>query len=132
MERKRVVGAVIVQDGKILIAQRKDEGPFPGKWEFPGGKVALDETDEQALTREISEELLGEILVGELIVEKEYEYPFMTVHLHFYECEWLSLEPPQIRIHQQLAWAWPYELENYDFLEADQTVLPVIAKRFMQ
>lgn len=74
MKTIRVVAAVIYADGKVFATQR-GYGDFKGGWEFPGGKIEEGETPENALKREISEELETEIAVGELIDTIEYDYP---------------------------------------------------------
>lgn len=71
-----VVGAVVVRDGTILCAQRSASMSLPGMWEFPGGKIELGETPEQALRRELDEELLCTIDVGDHVETTSYEYDF--------------------------------------------------------
>ena len=78
MKTVRVVAAVIKDNGKIFATQR-GYGDFKGGWEFPGGKIEEGETPQEALKREIREELDTEIVVGELIDTIEYDYP--TFHL---------------------------------------------------
>ena len=88
-----VVGAVIIQDGKILCAQRGPEGNLPYKWEFPGGKVEADESPREALQREIDEELLCVVRVGEQVASTTHDYDFATITLTTFYCELLKGEP---------------------------------------
>lgn len=81
MKTIRVVAAVIYADGKVFATQR-GYGDFKGGWEFPGGKIEEGETPENALKREISEELETEIAVGELIETIEYDYPAFHLSIH--------------------------------------------------
>ena len=89
MKSVKVVAAVIERDGRILATQRAT-GAFAGGWEFPGGKVERDETLEQALHREIREELDARIEVGELIVEVEHAYDDFLLELSCFHCRLLD------------------------------------------
>ena len=86
MKTIRVVAAVIYADGKVFATQR-GYGDFKGGWEFPGGKIEEGETPENALKREISEELETEITVGELIETIEYDYPAFHLSMDCFWCD---------------------------------------------
>src|SRR5699024_2684862 len=113
-KRIDVVGAVIVKNGKVLAVQRGPGKALPGKWEFPGGKIEADETPEEALSRELSEELLCDASVGDFITTTAYDYPFGTVVLSTYFCE-LGSVSPQLTEHADLRWLDPQELHSLDW-----------------
>ena len=102
MKTIHVVAAVIRKENKIFVTQR-GYGEFKDKWEFPGGKVEAGETSEQALVREIKEELDTQIKVGELIDTVEYDYP--TFHL-FMECYWCEVEKGHLVLKEHKAARW--------------------------
>ena len=117
MKTIKVAAAVIVQDGKIFSTQR-GYGEFKGGWEFPGGKIEPGETPQQALTREIKEELEVNIKVGELIDIVEYDYP--TFHLTM-ECYWAEIISGELVLkeHQAAKWLSKAELDSVNWLAAD-------------
>lgn len=126
----RVVAAILRRDGKILICQRSPAGRHPLRWEFPGGKVEANETEPQALARELAEELGLEIApeqIGPLRARLQHRYPERTVELAFYEVT-APVAEPQNRIFAAVCWAAPETLGAYDFLEADRPLLPRLAK----
>ncbi len=112
-----VVGAVIVQNGTVYCTQR-GSGPLAGKWEFPGGKLELGESPEQALAREIDEELNCQVDVGDRIVTTTYEYTFATVVLTTYYCT-LRSGTPTLSEHQEHVWLPPEALTSLDWAPAD-------------
>ena len=121
----QVVAGIIYKDGKILIAKRnlqKDQG---GKREFPGGKVEKGETNEEALKREIMEELETEIAVGELIDTIEYDYP--TFHLSM-DCFWAEIVSGNLVLteHEAAKWLTKDELDSVEWLPADITLIDKI------
>ena len=88
-----VVAALIVKDNKILIAKRSTGDPnLLGKWEFPGGKVKENESDEHAIEREIKEEFEMNIKANKFLINNICEYPTKTIDLKLYECEYISGE----------------------------------------
>ncbi|MBI3616269.1 MAG: 8-oxo-dGTP diphosphatase MutT [Candidatus Omnitrophica bacterium] len=123
-----VAVAVIEQNGKYLIAQRKAGDSFGGCWEFPGGKVNPGESLETCLTREIQEELAVPIAVGRKLQVIEHQYPERSLRLHFYLCRILSGEPQTIECAD---WRWvaPEELGQFQFPPASGPILDVIARR---
>ncbi|AWB81162.1 8-oxo-dGTP diphosphatase MutT [Corynebacterium yudongzhengii] len=123
-----VVGAVIVRDGMILAVQRGAQQSLPGSWEFPGGKIEPGEDARSALIRELDEELLCEITVGEFLTTTSYDYPFGTVVLSTYFCELVSGEP-RLTEHSQLRWLAPSELRGLDWAPADVPAVQLIEEK---
>lgn len=119
-----VVGAVIFEEGKILCAQRGKNMSLPLLWEFPGGKIEKNESPEEALQREIREEMLCEIKVGEQVEYTIYEYDFGIVHLTTFECR-LIAGKPILTEHEEMKWLAPHELFSLDWAPAD---IPAIEK----
>lgn len=119
-----VVGAVIVKDGKILCAQRGPSKSLPLKWEFPGGKIEAGETPQQALKREINEEMSCEVSIGDKVEHTVYEYDFGIVHLTTFLCT-LKESQPRLTEHVAIKWLFPNELPSLDWAPAD---IPAINK----
>lgn len=117
-QRLDVVGAVIVNDGRVLAARRGPSGALPNMWEFPGGKVEFGESPQEALAREIREELCVNITVGEKVLSTTHEYDFGIVTLTTFFCE-LSSGAPKITEHTALTWLSPDELSSVDWAPAD-------------
>ena len=113
-----VVGAVIVRDGRILCAQRGNAGALPGKWEFPGGKIEQGESPHDALVRELAEELLCKVTVGDLVTTTVHEYDFATISLTTFMCDLLAGEPV-LTEHQAVVWLDPSALHSLDWAPAD-------------
>ena len=114
-----VVAALIKKDGKVLIAKRStgDENVF-GKWEFPGGKVEPNESEECAIEREIKEEFEMSIKAKKFIINNICEYPTRTIDLRLYECEYVSGE---FKLHDHFEYAWVdlKTILDYDLAPAD-------------
>ena len=123
-----VVGAVVISADKVLCVQRGPGGTLPGLWEFPGGKVETGETPQQALAREIHEELRCEVAVGEEVTTTRHEYDFGIVHLTTFYCELLA-GTPQLVEHSQLAWSDPEDLRELDWAPADVPAVELIKQR---
>ena len=115
-----VAAAVIVKDGRVFATQR-GYGPYKDWWEFPGGKIETGETPEEALRREIREELDTEILVGELLEEVEYDYPEFHLSMKCYMAEVLS-GSLVLREHEAARWLPAEELDAVRWLPADLAV----------
>jgi len=120
----RVVAAIIKHENKIFATQR-GYGEFAGGWEFPGGKIEEGETPEEALKREIMEELETEIKVGELIDTIEYDYP--TFHLSM-DCFWAEIVSGNLVLkeHEAAKWLTKAELDSVEWLPADITLIDKI------
>ena len=114
-----VVAALIKKDGKVLIAKRLtgDENVF-GKWEFPGGKVELNETEERAIEREIKEEFEMDIKAIKFITNNICEYPNKIVDLRLYECKYLSGNF-KLHDHSEYIWVDIEKILDYDLAKAD-------------
>jgi mutator protein MutT len=121
-----VVAAVIEKHGKVLIAQRRKDGRLGGKWEFPGGKVELDETPEQALKRELREELGIEAEIGDFFCSSCHDYPHLPVELHAYRIKAFSGEIVP-HVHDLVLWVLPQDLCRYDFPEANREIMSRLA-----
>lgn len=121
MKTIRVVAAVIVNDDKVLATQR-GYGEFKGGWEFPGGKIEAGERPEEALIREIKEELEMDIKVGTLINTVEYDYP--NFHLSM-DCFFASIVQgtPLLKEHEAAKWLARDALGSVDWLPADQGLI---------
>ena len=124
MKSIEVVAAVIIADNKVFTTQR-GYGDYKDYWEFPGGKIEAGETPQQALEREIREELNTVIDVGEFIGTTDYEYPVAHVTLHFYACSVLSGEL-QLLEHEDARWLGKHELDSVNWLPADEEIIPQI------
>ncbi|MCD8364131.1 MAG: (deoxy)nucleoside triphosphate pyrophosphohydrolase [Lachnospiraceae bacterium] len=126
MKTVSVVAAVIRHESKIFATQR-GYGEFKDGWEFPGGKVEPGETPEEALVREIREELDTDIAVGERIARIEYDYP--AFHLSM-DCFWAEVLSGDLvlREHEAARWLTKEELYSVDWLPAD---LELIEKLFL-
>jgi 8-oxo-dGTP diphosphatase len=124
---KRVVAALIHQQGKLLVCQRTRHQTMPLKWEFPGGKIEEGEQPRDALRRELEEELGIHASVGDEVARIQHEYPNgAKVELRFFVVREFQGEIEN-RIFKDVKWAPPEDLPRYDFLEADQTLLKDLA-----
>jgi len=124
---KRVVAALIVQDGKVLVCQRTRHQTMPLKWEFPGGKIEEGEQPRDALRRELDEELGIAAKIGDELARIQHEYPNGgMVKLRFYVVREYRGELEN-RIFKDIQWSRPRDLPKYDFLEADLTLVNDLA-----
>lgn len=130
MKTVKVVAAIICDDMKEknkIFATARGYGDLKGGWEFPGGKVESGETQQQALIREIIEELDTEIKVGELIDTVEYDYP--TFHLSM-DCFWAEVKAGHLELKEAEAakWLTKDQLDSIDWLPADILLIDQIRK----
>lgn len=123
----RVVGAAIVREGKVMCAQRGGGKQLSGKWEFPGGKIEPHETPREALHREIEEELLCEVEIGDEVCTDSYDYDFGTVTLTVFICHLLSGEPRRTE-HQEFRWLDPADMPTLDWAPADHKAVSLISQ----
>jgi len=114
-----VVAAVIRRGGRILICRRKHDQPHPRKWEFPGGKVEAGESPQEALARELREELDIDARIGDEVERYEFRYPGKDpILLVFYAAPDFSGEPRNC-VFEEIRWAEAKILPDFDFLEGD-------------
>ncbi|MGO1838725.1 MAG: (deoxy)nucleoside triphosphate pyrophosphohydrolase [Candidatus Microbacterium stercoravium] len=125
-----VVGAVIAKDGKVLCAQR-GKGPLAGLWEFPGGKIEPDESARDALKREITEELLCTVTVGDEITTTTHEYNFGIVKLTTFLCELID-GSPALTEHTEVRWLKPAQMNDLAWAPADIPAVDLVRERFME
>lgn len=121
MKTINVVAAIIIKDNKVFATQR-GYGDFKDGWEFPGGKVEEGETPQEALMREIREELAADIRVGELFDTVEYDYPEFHLSMKCYICELVS-EEMVLKEHEAARWLGRGELDTVDWLPADKGLI---------
>lgn len=125
MKKVRVVAAIIcdsIQKKSKIFATARGYGDFKGKWEFPGGKIEAEETPQQALVREIREELDTEIKVGDLIDTVEYDYP--AFHLSM-DCFWAEVVSGNLELKEaeDARWLTKDSLDSVAWLPADITLI---------
>lgn len=125
MKTINVVTAVIMKEGKVFATQR-GYGEFKDGWEFPGGKVEAGESPEEALRREIREELEVEVNVGDLIDTIEYDYPAFHLSMKCYACT-IAGGSPHLLEHEAARWLSADQLDSVAWLPADITLIPKIA-----
>lgn len=130
MKTVRVVAAVIcdsIESKNRVFATARGYGDYKGGWEFPGGKIEEGETPQQAVVREIQEELNATVKVGDLIHTIEYDYP--TFHLSM-DCFWCEVESGELKLLEAEAakWLTKDELDSVKWLPADITLIDEIRK----
>lgn len=121
MKTVEVVAAVIFENGKVLATQR-GYGEFEGLWEFPGGKIEAGETQEEALIREIGEELCVSILPQNKICTVRYGYPDFNLVMHCFVCK-LAGGTMKLTEHKSARWLRADELDILEWLPADEEVV---------
>ena len=122
-----VVAALIVRDGKLLIARRPDGKHMAGRWEFPGGKIEPGESPEAALERELTEELGISAHAGRIYHAIHHSYPEKDILLLFYRCRLLQGEPQAIE-EAEVRWIEERELRAFDWAEADGPLIDRIER----
>ena len=126
MKTIEVVAAIIIKDSKVYATER-GYGEFKGWWEFPGGKTEPGESLEDALKREIMEELEAEVAVGELLETVEWDYPSFHLTMHCFVCTLLS-DTIQLNEHEADAWLDSDLLHTVKWLPADEGLIPKIGQ----
>ncbi len=125
MKQIEVVAAIIHDaEGRIFATQR-GYGEWKDWWEFPGGKMEAGETPEEALKREIREELSTEISVDEFLCTVEYDYPAFHLTMHCYLCSLLT-EALHLNEHEAARWLAKEELESVEWLPADWQIIGLL------
>ncbi len=126
MKVVKVVAAIIAEKGRIFATQR-GYGEFKDGWEFPGGKIEEGETPQQALVREIQEELDTEVEVGDLLGTVEYDYPTFHLSMQCFLCR-IKSGRLNLKEHEAARWLAEDELDSVDWLPADIEVLEWIRR----
>ncbi|SDQ31720.1 (deoxy)nucleoside triphosphate pyrophosphohydrolase [Carnobacterium viridans] len=125
LKKINVVGAILIENGKILCAQRGEGKSLAYLWEFPGGKIETGETPQEALIRELQEELMIDVEVqSEKFEETSYQYDFGLVTLTTFIC-FLKRGTPQLTEHIAVEWLAPKELTTLEWAPAD---IPAVEK----
>ena len=124
MKTIEVVAAVIIKDDEVFATQR-GYGEFKGWWEFPGGKIERGECPQEALIREIREELDAGISVGDLLETVEWDYPNFHLTMHCFVCS-LTSESMHLNEHEAAAWLTKETLHSVKWLPADEGILTKI------
>jgi 8-oxo-dGTP diphosphatase len=125
----QVVAAILERDGNVLIGRRQPDQSHALKWEFPGGKVEPGETPEQALARELEEELSIGDATGLEITRYQYQYPGKdTIELIFFGIQSYTGEPRNLIFHE-MRWEPAARLGNFDFVEGDRDFIRTYAGR---
>lgn len=129
MERKTIeVVAAVIQDGNKIFATQRGYGEWKDWWEFPGGKIEPGESHEEALRREIREELATDITVGALLQTVHYDYPQFHLLMHCYLCT-LCGAAPQLLEHEDARWLTAADLTSVRWLPADKDVVERLRER---
>ena len=127
MKTIEVVAAIIVREGEVFCTPR-GYGAWQGWWEFPGGKMEAGESPQEALRREIREELDAEIEVGELLETVEWDYPNFPLTMHCFWCRLLS-DSICLKEHQAAAWLSADNLMSVKWLPADEGLVEKILQQ---
>ena len=125
MKTIEVVAAIIIKAAQVLAPQR-GYGEWKGWWEFPGGKMEPGESHQEALKREIREELEAEITVGQLLETVEWDYPAFHLTMHCFVCSLISKDM-RLNEHEAAAWLTKETLHTVKWLPADEGLIPMIA-----
>jgi len=127
MKTINVVAAIIEKDGRIFATQR-GYGAYKDWWEFPGGKIEAGETPEEALIREIREELRAEIKVGELFRTVEYDYPEFHMIMQCFLCELISDEIELVE-HEAARWLGKEDIRSVRWLPSDIEIVEKLIQK---
>lgn len=126
MKTIKVVAAIIIDNGKVFATQR-GYGEFKDGWEFPGGKIEVDETPEDAIVREIKEELDTEVEVVELLDTIEYDYPTFHLSMDCFICK-IKSGNLVLKEHEAAKWLTKETLDSVEWLPADIEIIGKIRK----
>ena len=126
MKTLNVVAAIIHKDNKIL-ATKRGYGEFINQWEFPGGKIEENETKEEALKREIREELNIDIEITNFALDLEYQYPTFYLKMSCYDCT-IKSGTPELIEHNDARWLSKAELDDVNWIPADVAAVDYLKK----
>lgn len=127
MNRIKVTAGIIVDNYKVLITKRVPQKDFAGGWEFPGGKIEVDETFEECLARELKEELNIDVFVDSFCAEVDYDYTNKAIKLIAYYCRIIG-GSIRLSVHDNYKWVKISDLLHYDLLPPDI----IIANKVME
>jgi len=122
------VVAGIIKDGDKIFATQRGYGDFKDGWEFPGGKMEPGETPEQAIARELKEELAVDVNVGEFLCTVDYDYPTFHLTMHCFYCSVIGGELTLLE-HEAAKWLKTTELHSVNWLPADVEVVKALEKK---
>ena len=123
-DRKRIeVVAAVIVDGERVLSTQRGSGEWKDYWEFPGGKIEPGETREEALRREIREELNVDVQVGELLTTVDYDYPTFHLTMHCFRCSLSPGDRPTLLEHEAARWLTTHTLRDVRWLPADEIVV---------
>ncbi len=127
MDKKKKISVVaaVIMDGNKIFATQRGYGEWKDWWEFPGGKIEHDETPEQALQREIREELATEIIIGDRLITVDYDYPDFHLTMHCFRCGIASGSLTLLE-HEAARWLTVSELHSVKWLPADLEVIKLL------
>ena len=117
--------ALVDSDGRVLIAKRPEGKSMAGLWEFPGGKVEKDESFEEALSREILEELNVNIEIHNKVAEERYQDDEINIVLHYYMCSLIDTDIV-LSEHEAIEWVKKQDFLNYEFVPGDGDITSLI------
>ena len=123
----RVTAAILVNDGMLLIAKRGPSARLPNLWDLPGGKIESNETPRECLMRELLEAFGIEVTVKEYVGSHNHTYDFGTVELMVFKADWEKGDFDS-KDHQEIRWAFPHELNQFEFAPADFAFIKRIMK----
>ena len=126
----KVIAAVLIREGRLLIAQRPASDALAGKWELPGGKLEPGETPEECLTREIAEELDIYVTVDGFCCSSDHQYVDRSIELIAYFVTFTRGDI-QLKVHDQFAWVTSSEIASYDLAPADIPIIEELKRRAM-
>lgn len=125
-----VVGAAIMKDGKLFVAQRPEGKEVGLKWEFPGGKIEKEETPKEALVREIQEELGTIVEVDRYIATVRHQYQSFHLTMQVFRCSLVGPEPV-LSEHVNSRWITAEEIDSLDWAPADYKILDAVKKSLL-
>lgn len=128
MKKIEVVAAILHQNGRYLATQR-GYGEFEGMWEFPGGKIEPGEIQEDALKREIQEELGIEIIIEKQLCTTEYDYPSFHLSMNCFLCS-ISAGEIELREHKSARWLTTEQMNTLEWLPADIKIIELLKQLY--